>query len=146
MEGLDITLSPEDFKLIRDLIDKHSGIRLPDSTHYLVERRLRPRLLALEFEGFREYYRHLKYGRETEVELAEIIERITTNETYFFRHIPQPIFPQSFKTIKGMKSNFVKLIIYTPRNHFILVIKHITIILDLIVHLNKTVSFPHTKF
>mgnify|MGYP001251660544 CR=1 FL=1 len=85
MDGLDITLSPEDFKLIRDLIDEHSGIRLPDYTHFIVERRLRPRLLALEVNGFREYYRHLKYGREIELEMAEIIERITTNETYFYR-------------------------------------------------------------
>ena len=85
MEGFDFTLSPEDFKLIRDLIDEHSGIHLPDSTHFLVERRLRPRLSSLELEGFREYYRHLRYGRETELELAEIIERITTNETNFFR-------------------------------------------------------------
>ena len=89
MEGLDITLSPEDFKLIRDLIAKHSGISLPDSTHYLVERRLRSRLIALELKGFREYYRHLKYGRETDLELAEMIERITTNETYFFREVYQ---------------------------------------------------------
>jgi chemotaxis protein methyltransferase CheR len=52
---------------------------------FLLERRLRPRLAVFDHVTFRDYYRFLKYGREQQREFDEVTERITTNETYFFR-------------------------------------------------------------
>src|SRR5687767_6802376 len=79
------TMTEEEFLLIRDLIYEHCGIYLPESMRYLVERRLQPRLVAFGLMSFREYYRFIKYSRDAGAEFDEIVERITTNETYFFR-------------------------------------------------------------
>jgi chemotaxis protein methyltransferase CheR len=78
-------MTAEEFILIRDLIYDYCGVFLPDSVQYLVERRLLPRLDALGAKNFRDYYRSIKYGRDVAGEFDEIVERITTNETYFFR-------------------------------------------------------------
>ena len=80
-----IRLQEAEFRLLREIIHEHCGIFLPDNVTFLLERRLRPRLKALELDGFRSYYRYVKYTRDGYQELCEIVERITTNETYFFR-------------------------------------------------------------
>jgi chemotaxis protein methyltransferase CheR len=80
-----VTMTQEEFLLIADLIYDYCGIALPESVKYLVERRLQPRLTAHGLTNFRDYYRLIKYGREQSGEFDEIVERITTNETYFFR-------------------------------------------------------------
>ena len=56
---------------------------------FLVERRLQPRLPVYGLVSFRDYYRLIKYGRERDREFDEIVERVTTNETYFFREAHQ---------------------------------------------------------
>ncbi len=40
---------------------------------------------VLGLERFRGYYRYLKYSPEQQKEFDELVERVTTNETYFFR-------------------------------------------------------------
>lgn len=79
----------EEFRLIRDLICDFCGIFFPESMKFLVERRLQPRLPVFGFTNFRDYYRLIKFGREREQEFDEIVERVTTNETYFFRESRQ---------------------------------------------------------
>ena len=78
-------MSEEEFRLIRGLIREHCGIDFQSDSKFLVERRLAPRLEALHFAGFTEYYLHLRYAATREAEYEEIVERVTTNETYFFR-------------------------------------------------------------
>ncbi len=80
-----VSMTEEEFRLVRDLVYDYCGIYLPESVHFLVERRLQPRLAVLGLTSFRDYYRLIKYGREHQSEFDEIVERITTNETYFFR-------------------------------------------------------------
>jgi chemotaxis protein methyltransferase CheR len=78
-------MSDEEFRLLRNLINDHCGILFEDSNKFLVERRLSPRLEALGLDDFTAYYRHLRYAPDRRSEYEEIIERLTTNETYFFR-------------------------------------------------------------
>ncbi len=80
-----VELSDEEYHLIRDLVFEYCGIFLPDNIRFLVERRLRPRLPVHGLSSFRDYYRMVRYGRNPQAELDEILDRITTNETYFFR-------------------------------------------------------------
>ncbi|MEE8410592.1 MAG: CheR family methyltransferase [Myxococcota bacterium] len=87
--GRAILMRNEEFRLIRDLICDFCGIFFPDSMKFLVERRLQPRLPVFGFTNFRDYYRLIKFGREREQEFDEIVERVTTNETYFFRESRQ---------------------------------------------------------
>ena len=82
-------MTDEEFRLLRDLIADYCGIYFADSFKYLVERRLQPRLPIFGLTSFREYYRVLKYGPEAAREFDEIVERVTTNETYFFRELQQ---------------------------------------------------------
>ena len=83
--GRAVSMTEDEFRLIRDLIHDYCGIWLPDNMKYLAERRLRGRLSVLGHTTFRDYYRALKYGSDSQQEYEQIVERITTNETYFFR-------------------------------------------------------------
>ena len=82
-------MTDEEFRLLRDLITEYCGIYFAESFKYLVERRLQPRLPVFDMMSFRDYYRMLKYGPERAREFDEIVERVTTNETYFFREAYQ---------------------------------------------------------
>jgi chemotaxis protein methyltransferase CheR len=74
-------------RLVRDVIYNYCGIFFEDDSLYLLDRRLRPRLEALSLEDFTDYYRYLRSaGSEARrSELEEVVDRVTTNETYFFR-------------------------------------------------------------
>jgi chemotaxis protein methyltransferase CheR len=78
-------MSLEEFRLLRDLIYDYCGIYFQDDARFLVQRRLAPRLDAVGKYTYADYYRYLRYDENRRGELEEIIERVTTNETYFFR-------------------------------------------------------------
>lgn len=87
MPGTDqcIAMPDEEFRLLRDLVYAHSGIYFDDNAKYLLEKRLARRLSVLQLRSYREYYQFLKFNRSRELELEEIMDILTTNETYFFR-------------------------------------------------------------
>lgn len=78
-------MSEEEFRLVRDLIHSHCGIFFDADAKYLLEKRLARRLDQHQLPGFKEYYHFLKYSRVREQELSDIMDVLTTNETYFFR-------------------------------------------------------------
>ncbi len=75
----------DDFRLLRDLVHAHCGIWFREDLRYVLERRLWPRLQALGLDGWRAYYRHLRFDPGRAEELAEAVDLLTTNETYFYR-------------------------------------------------------------
>jgi chemotaxis protein methyltransferase CheR len=77
----------EALRLIRDLIYEETGNRFDDESLYLLRRRLGPRLGALALPDFPAYQRYLRgtSGEARRGEIDEIADRVTTNETYFFR-------------------------------------------------------------
>jgi chemotaxis protein methyltransferase CheR len=82
-------MSLEEFRLLRDLIYDYCGIYFQDDSRHLVQRRLLPRLDTLALPTFSDYYRYLRYDPSRRGELEEVVERVTTNETYFFREANQ---------------------------------------------------------
>lgn len=78
-------LTEEEFRLIRDLIYNHCGLYFDSDSKYLLDRRLLARLEHHKLAGFKEYYHFLKYDRKKDEEIADIMDILTTNETYFFR-------------------------------------------------------------
>jgi chemotaxis protein methyltransferase CheR len=78
-------LSLERFRLLRDMINEKCGLYFSDDNRFLVQSRLSDRLSRLGLDSFDDYYHLLRYYPEAEAETAEIIEVLTTNETYFFR-------------------------------------------------------------
>lgn len=100
----DHSMSDDEFSLLRDCIYAHCGIRFDQDSKYILEKRLTPRLTDLNLPTFYDYYHFLKYNRSKEQELNDIMDVLTTNETYFFRESFQlkaftdEIIPELIKT------------------------------------------------
>ena len=75
----------EEFRLLRDMINRFCGICFQDDARYMVERRLRERLRTLGVADYAEYYHYLRYHPDAGAEVERAVELLTTNETYFFR-------------------------------------------------------------
>lgn len=78
-------ISDTEFKELRDHIYSLTGIDIPAERKYLLENRLGSRLKELGLKSFADYTRHLRLGVGRDAELQQLFERITTNETSFFR-------------------------------------------------------------
>lgn len=78
-------IKPEDFRLIRDLVNDFCGIRFPDDMQFVLERKLKERLASLEIADFAEYYHYLRYHPDARAEIERAVDVLTTNETYLFR-------------------------------------------------------------
>lgn len=81
----DIPLSDEDFRLLRDLVYQHCGLSFREGNRYLLEKRLSKRVQQLQLKTFKDYYYLLRYSPQRDNELTEVVNILTTNETYFFR-------------------------------------------------------------
>lgn len=77
-------LSREQFERFRDVIYRHSGIRVEASKITLVTNRIRRRLKARGLTDFDAYYRLLTRAGD-EREMCDFLDAVTTNETSFFR-------------------------------------------------------------
>lgn len=80
-----ITMVEEEFRLLRDLVYGFCGLWFDDQNAYLLEKRLNKRLHSLKIGTFRDYYQFLRFNRKRDQELEEVVNLLTTNETYFFR-------------------------------------------------------------
>jgi chemotaxis protein methyltransferase CheR len=79
------TLSPSGFAQVTQLFEQVSGIRLTSAKHALVVGRLQ-RLAAEAGETRLEsYVERLTRGEWPADEMTRLVDRLTTNETYFFR-------------------------------------------------------------
>jgi len=83
-----IPLKDEIFRNLRDFIYEKSGIYIPDGKKYFVENRLSRRIEEKKLTSFEDYYYLLKYDTNGD-ELNELFNRVTTNETFFFREVKQ---------------------------------------------------------
>lgn len=81
----DIKMEPEEFRLLRDFIYQHCGLNFTEDSKYLLEKRLGRRLQQHRLKNFKDYYYFLRYNPNKEQELSEVVDQLTTNETYFFR-------------------------------------------------------------
>lgn len=81
----EVQMTEEEFRLIRDLVYKHCGLYFDSDSKYLLEKRLSRRLPLHQLANFRDYYHFLKFSAKRDEELSDIMDVLTTNETYFFR-------------------------------------------------------------
>ncbi len=84
-----VTMTQEQFKTMSKIIYDRSGIHFPDNKKYVVESRLSHRLGELEMDDFDQYIAYLTMGPYQMDEFQEMFNRITINETSFFRNEPQ---------------------------------------------------------
>ena len=81
-------LTEEEFAKFAKLIYEESGIFLKETKLTLLSNRLRKRLAALKLKEFSDYYDYLQKlaGEEKKKEYEELLDVVSTNETYFFRN------------------------------------------------------------
>jgi chemotaxis protein methyltransferase CheR len=80
-----VDLSVEDFTKLRDFLYQKIGIYFEDKKIYFLKKRLQIRMDFLGFEEPNQYIRLLKFSDPYGTELQDLVNLITTNETYFFR-------------------------------------------------------------
>ncbi len=81
----DIPMSLEEFRLLRDFVYQYCGLHFAEESKYIMEKRLARRLQHHRLKSFKDYYYLLRYNSNKTEELTELINLLTTNETYFFR-------------------------------------------------------------
>ena len=81
-----IGMSDQEFGILQQLILREAGIYLAPVKRELLVARLGRRLRELGVRSFGSYYRRV---RRDPAELAEMLDRVTTNETRFFREPAQ---------------------------------------------------------
>lgn len=84
-----VRISDEEFVQLRDFIYEKSGIFVDEKRKYLFESRFSKRLAELRLNSFSEYIKYLKFDAMKHQELTKLFELVTTNETSFYRDIPQ---------------------------------------------------------
>lgn len=77
-------ITDDEFRLLSGYIKQHSGIHLKDEKKTLLVGRLSQILNEQGFTSFMSYYEHLKQDTHGS-ELSRLIDRVTTNHTYFMR-------------------------------------------------------------
>ncbi len=81
-------LSQQSFDELRALIYDHTGIYFRDNKRYLLESQVGRRLKALQLGSYEEYV-HLVQNGQRRTELPALVNAVTINETFFFRHPKQ---------------------------------------------------------
>jgi chemotaxis protein methyltransferase CheR len=77
-------VTPLDYEFLRKLLKERSGLDLSADKQYLVESRLVPLARKAGLAGISELVQKMKAGA-AEALTAEVVEAMTTNETFFFR-------------------------------------------------------------
>ena len=90
-------MTPLDYDFLRKLLKERSGLDLSADKQYLVESRLIPLARRVGLPGIAELVAKIRTGAEALT--SEVVEAMTTNETFFFRdkipfdHLREAILP-----------------------------------------------------
>ena len=101
-------MTPPDYEYLRKLLKDQSGLDLSADKQYLIESRLVPLSRKAGLSGIPELVQKTKAGSASLV--AQVVEAMTTNETFFFRdkipfdHFRQSIMPEIVKARAARKS------------------------------------------
>ncbi len=103
---LNVDLSEEEFRLLRDFIHERFGLYFEDSQRSSLRGRLAGRLASLDLLSFEDYYHYLRFGPPRVEELERMVSHLTNNETYFYREMPQlKVFAETvLKSVKERKA------------------------------------------
>ncbi|MDR3466678.1 MAG: protein-glutamate O-methyltransferase CheR [Xanthobacteraceae bacterium] len=101
-------MTPQDYEYLRKLLKDRSGLVLSADKQYLVESRLVPLARKANLGGITELVAKMKSGAEALV--VDVVEAMTTNETFFFRdkvpfdHFRDTIIPKLVQARGARKS------------------------------------------
>ncbi len=87
-------MNPPDYEYLRKLLKDNSGLDLSADKQYLIESRLLPLSRKCGLPGIGELVQKMKGGSASII--AQVVEAMTTNETFFFRDkVPFDLFRDS---------------------------------------------------
>jgi chemotaxis protein methyltransferase CheR len=101
-------VTPPDYEYLRKILKERSGLDLSADKQYLVESRLVPLARKAGLPGIPELVAKMKSGAEALT--SDVVEAMTTNETFFFRdkipfdHLRDTILPALMQTRASRKS------------------------------------------
>lgn len=101
-------MTPADYEYLRKLLKDRSGLVLSTDKQYLVESRLLPLARKANLAGISELVTKMKSGAEPMI--VDVVEAMTTNETFFFRdkvpfdHFKETILPALLQARAARKS------------------------------------------
>ena len=79
-----ITITKREFKILADYIEKNYGIHLKDDKQNVITSKLYKELINSNCNSFTEYFEYIRSDKSGKA-LVELINKITTNHTYFMR-------------------------------------------------------------
>jgi len=101
-------VNPPDYEYLRKLLKDQSGLDLSADKQYLIESRLLPLSRKCGVTGIDDLVQKMKGGSSSIV--AQVVEAMTTNETFFFRdkipfeHFRDSIMPEMLKARAARRS------------------------------------------
>jgi chemotaxis protein methyltransferase CheR len=101
-------VTPPDYEYLRKILKDHSGLDLSADKQYLIESRLLPLSRKCGVAGIPELVQKMKGGSSSIT--AQVVEAMTTNETFFFRdkvpfeHFRDTIMPEVLNARAARKS------------------------------------------
>jgi chemotaxis protein methyltransferase CheR len=101
-------VTPSDYEYLRKLLKDHSGLDLSADKQYLIESRLLPLSRKAGLSGISELVQKMRGGSTPLI--AQVVEAMTTNETFFFRdkvpfdHFRDSIMPEILQARANRKS------------------------------------------
>ena len=82
-------MKDREFRWFAHLVRSHCGVSFSEDTRFLLERRVARRMRELSITSLSAYQYELRNESRRDGELAQLIDELTTNETYFFRERSQ---------------------------------------------------------
>jgi chemotaxis protein methyltransferase CheR len=98
-------VSDDDFLKFREFFYRKTGIMFADNKRYFVDKRIQERMASCGSTSFREYFDKVCFQANGQ-ELQALVNRMTVNETYFYREeyqlkcLVHSILPEVVKRIK----------------------------------------------
>ena len=83
------TLTDAEFRLLTSILRERAGLHFDENTRFLVERRIARRVDEGDFGSFASYLYQIRHGENADDEFANLVDLLTTHETYFFRERAQ---------------------------------------------------------
>lgn len=83
---VEVILNNSEWSILRDFIYKSTGLYFSEDKKSYIQKRL---TIAMDNLGIENFWEYLKKLETEKVVFNKLLELVTTNETYFFRDIPQ---------------------------------------------------------
>ena len=95
-----------EFRMFAELLKGHCGLHFAAESRFVLEQRVRRRMDELALPSYAAYHYELT-ADDAQLELGNLVDEVTTNETYFFREHRQltalidEIVPEAMAALSG---------------------------------------------